>query len=463
MTVRKQAAQRNLSWLYWLGGVVLVSALTVGGYMYWQQRGSATSSGTQAQFVTLTKQPYRMTIAGPGTLAASESFDVSTDVSGTILSIASEGDRVTKGDIVAQLDPSDANRDILNATLALEKAQAQYASLNSSLANSDTSLSESLANARLNVADAERELAQAQDTLALTQQLFELGSESAEAVRDAQDDVTRLTEALISAQASVDTLSASQSYQQDGNAQDLRNAELAVQQAELTLEEAQADLASTTIYAPFDGVVSSVAVQPGSNVFSEGVLMTLIDDTTVELEAQVDETEIGQVAVGQSAELSLDAFPDETFTGVVTSISPEGRVESNIPIFDVTISLENPDLTLRPGMTAEAEIIVSEIENTATLSSTAVRTQGERSIIQVQQDDGSFAPAPVTVIDTIGLNTIIQTDLEDGTVVLIPGSESVTTSNNNQQQGVGLPGLGGPPAGGFNGGNRPAGGGGRPQ
>ena len=101
--------------------------------------------------------------------------------------------------------------------------------------------------------------------------------------------------------------------------------------------------------------------------------MTLIDDTTIELQAQVDETQIAQVALGQTAVVMLGAFPNQTFSGTVTAISPEATFESNIPIFDVVIELENADLTLRPGMTAEAEIVVQQVNNAVTLPLAALQ------------------------------------------------------------------------------------------
>ena len=105
-------------------------------------------------------------------------------------------------------------------------------------------------------------------------------------------------------------------------------------------------------------MVTAVAAEVGERASTAGALITVMDDRSLELAVQIDETEIGLVQLGQRVEQHLGALADETFVGEVTTISPVGRIQQNIPIFDVTIALDNPELVLRPGMTAEAEIVV---------------------------------------------------------------------------------------------------------
>ena len=152
-------------------------------------------------------------------------------------------------------------------------------------------------------------------------------------------------------------------------------------------------LANTQIIAPFDGVVASVIGQVGGN--SEGAssenqegvatggLLGLIDDGKLVLEAQIDETAIVQVQLDQEVEVTVDALADRVFNGKVTAIAPIARVVSNIPIYDVTIVLDNSERILRAGMTAEAEIIIREVASSITVPSRAIRTEEEESYIQV--------------------------------------------------------------------------------
>jgi HlyD family secretion protein len=252
------------------------------------------------------------------------------------------------------------------------------------------------------------------------------------------------------------TLQSSQNIRSESNEQDLRNADLSITAAQLSLERAQADLAATQLLAPFAGIVSAVNVEEGSIVSSTTPVLTLVDDSQVKLVAQVDETEISQVQLDMTAEVTFDAVPDETFTGTVTTIAPVARVENNIPIFDVTITIDNSEGKLRPGMSAQAEILIQEIENTATIPNSAIQAMGDNSSILVQQADSSFAPHPVTVITTSGLNSIVQGDLAEGSVILVADAsttpnatapEGAPNQTNNGRNG-GLPFLGDPPAGG---------------
>ena len=203
-------------------------------------------------------------------------------------------------------------------------------------------------------------------------------------------------------------------------------------------------MAATTLLAPFNGVIASLNVSEGSNVNANASVLTLIDDAQVKLEAQVDETEIGLVALGLTAEVELDALPDQSFTGEVSTIAPVARVVSSIPIFDVTVTLDNSGRLMRPGMTAEAEILIREIEDTVSVPSRSLQSVRNRSYVEVLSEDGDFALQPVKVVTTSGLNTIVQTSLVPGSEVLIPALP-VTEESTQQTTGGGfrLPFLGG--------------------
>ena len=239
----------------------------------------------------------------------------------------------------------------------------------------------------------------------------------------------------MSAQADLETLKASQQFRELANAQDVLNASIAVQQAEIDLARAQDDLDATTLTAPFTGVVAELSAQEGSNISTNQPLFTLIEDSTLELITQIDETEIALVATGLVAELTLDALPEAEVAGRVTTIAPVGRIEQNIPVFEVTIEIDNAELRLRPGMTAEAEIIVREVDSTVTVPSRAVQSVRSRSYIQVRQEDGEFGLARVEVIDTVGFNTIVAAELAPGTEVLVAEAEPTEAQQANRPRG----------------------------
>lgn len=152
---------------------------------------------------------------------------------------------------------------------------------------------------------------------------------------------------------------------------------LQLQAAELALKNAKEDLMKTEILAPFDGTVVDVGVKENDQLSSFDYASTtavhLVDTSTVKMEGVVDEIDIYQVAVGQEAIITVDALPDEEFSGKVTFISPFGTEETGVVEFAVTISLEPAEADLRGGLTATADIIVEKRENVLLLPNRAVK------------------------------------------------------------------------------------------
>ena len=148
---------------------------------------------------------------------------------------------------------------------------------------------------------------------------------------------------------------------------------------------------------------------------------------------QVDETEIGRVKVGQPADVTLDALPDGNFKGKVSRISPKATVVSNIAVFYVHVRLENPDRVLRPGMSAEAEIVSQQIDNAITVSKRAVETVRNRAYVQLLGKDGTTQRTRVRSGPDDGTNIVITSGLERGQTVVLPtrGSNATTTTGGN--------------------------------
>lgn len=143
-----------------------------------------------------------------------------------------------------------------------------------------------------------------------------------------------------------------------------------------TLEKAKINLGYATIYSPIDGVVLSKSVEEGQTVassFSTPTLFNIAADLKdMEVIADVDEADIGGVKVGQRVTFTVDSFPLLTFEGYVKEVRQEGIVESNVVTYEVVISAANPDLTLKPGMTASVEIFTLEVDCIAAVPAAAL-------------------------------------------------------------------------------------------
>jgi HlyD family secretion protein len=423
-TAGKVSRPRSRRWLWIVGSV---AALAVAGFFLAPRflgdrlpaRGGASPSST-VETMTATLQPYVLMVTGSGTLTAIQSRELAPEVTGVVATVVDAGTRVKAGDVLVQLGTDTFERSVRDAQFALEQAQAQRGSTASTQASSDTTLQQSIANAQRTIANAERDVQTKLSDLNLKKQLNAVGSESSENVRLAQNAYDTSVATLEEARLNLQTQQESQIYQGSSNEQTLRNSDLAIEAARNNLEKAQEDLTKTTIVAPFDGVVSIVNVKTGSIVSTTTAMVTIIDDSQVELPAEIDETEISKVQLGQKATVTLDALSGETFEGEVTQIAAAARIVSNIPIFDVTILLDNGNGHLRDGMSAEADITISEVADTITVPSRAVTTVNAQSIVDLLQTDGSTQSVNVQVVATKGLDSIIQGE--------IPASSKIVTT-----------------------------------
>jgi HlyD family secretion protein len=194
-----------------------------------------------------------------------------------------------------------------------------------------------------------------------------------------------------------------------------RAAEISVEQAQLDLEEAQANLAQAQLPAPIAGTVLSVDVEVGAQVTAGTSAVTLADLNGLELTVNVAEVDIGDIQVGQAAEITVDALPDEVFSGVVARIAPSSESESGVVNYPVTIQLTDADLAgVRPGMTAVADLLGEEIADSWLVPTSAVQEGDGQTVVMILRD-GQPTPITVTVQGSEGEWTVVQSaDLKEG-------------------------------------------------
>jgi HlyD family secretion protein len=160
------------------------------------------------------------------------------------------------------------------------------------------------------------------------------------------------------------------------------------------LNKSKINLEYSRIYSPIDGVILSRAVNEGQTVaasFSTPTLFTIANDLTrMQVEASIDEADIGLIRNGQKVTFTVDAFPDDQFNGEVTEVRLLPVTKSNVVTYTVIINAPNPDKKLMPGMTANITIVVEESENSLLVSSRALKFMPDSSMIGIY----SIAPPP---------------------------------------------------------------------
>jgi HlyD family secretion protein len=150
---------------------------------------------------------------------------------------------------------------------------------------------------------------------------------------------------------------------------DVLSAQAAVDQAKAALESAQLNLTNATLTAPFDGVVSSVAVNAGEASASPAV--TIVDPKALRLDVTVDEADIAKVQSGQKAAITFDSIAGKSFTGQVTGVAPSATITSGVATYAVSISISEPDM-IKAGMTGNATIVYGEQANALVVPNRAV-------------------------------------------------------------------------------------------
>lgn len=241
---------------------------------------------------------------------------------------------------------------------------------------------------------------------------------------------------------------------------DYQQAKASLSSAESSLENAKTNYGYTNITAPRSGVVVAKYAEEGSIIMagrstnagsaSGVVIVELADITKMEALVDVDETDIAQIRIGQKVNVTVDAYSEKKYTGIVTKIAPKATSESNVTTIPVTVSIDQSDINLKPDMKASCEFIIKEKKNILTVPSSFVKG-GKTGKVVFKMVGGKPKPIPVEIGILGDDNVEILSGIKAGEEICLPPDteEEQGSSNQNGRNGNGN-----------RGGNRP--GGGRP-
>jgi HlyD family secretion protein len=361
--------------------IVIALAGTGAAGVYWWQ---ADAKRLQYRTSPVERGELLSTISATGTLNAVTTVQVGTQVSGTISQLAVDfNSQVKTGMVIARIDPATFEAKFNQATADVESAKASVLNQRASVARAEADL----ANARANVVRQEVAVRDATIKRDSRIRLFREGGISQEERDSAQATYDSAVAQLEAARASV---RASEAALEVTRAQ-LTAAEAQVRQKQAVQAQAQVDLNNTYIRAPVDGVVVSRNVDVGQTVAASLQSPTLFliaqDLTKMQVDTNVDEADIGRVALDQEVAFTVDSYPGETFRGRVVQIRQAPQVVQNVVTYNTVVSVGNPELRLKPGMTANVKILVARRDNALLVPNAAFR---------VRIDEGATAAAPAT-------------------------------------------------------------------
>ncbi len=311
----------------------LIAALVVGAVVAVViVRKNSDQSGT-TQFETQEAQRGNLVVlvTATGTLQPTNKVDVGSEISGIVKSVEADyNDKVKIGQVLARIDTSKLDAQATQSRAALESARAKVLQAKATLSETRSKLSQ-------------------------------------------LEQVRELSKGQVPSQSELD---AGQAAFERAKADDA-SAAASVSQAQATLEANQTDIAKAVIRSPINGIVLTRSVEPGQTVaaaFQAPVLFTLAEDLTqMELHVDVDEADVGQIKEGQEATFDVDAYPSRTFNARITQTRYGSRTVEGVVTYETVLKVDNSDLSLRPGMTATADITVKKVEGAVLVPSAALR------------------------------------------------------------------------------------------
>ena len=359
--------------------VLILIATVIGGYLLLKKDKDTVKYRTEK----VTRGDIISSVTATGTVNPVTTVLVGTQVSGTIKHIYVDfNSPVKKGQIVAQIDP------------ATFEAQVEQSRAN-------------LLAAQSNIQKAEATLIDAKRTLERNRLLFSKGL-------IARSD-------LDSAETNYETAKAQ-----------AETAKAQAEQAKASLKMAETNLMYTRIVSPVDGIVISRNVDVGQTVaasFQTPTLFTIAQDLTkMEIHCNVSEADIGRVKTGQTAEFTVDAYPDTIFKGKVYQIRNAPITVQNVVTYDVVVKVENPDLKLKPGMTANISIIVETKRDILKIPNAALRFRPPKMEKDKRPlkgkgvwmiDNGKLTRREITLGISDGSYTEVRSGLNEGDSVIV--------------------------------------------
>jgi HlyD family secretion protein len=445
---------RKRTYIVGISGIVLIVVLSL-----W---ALGRDRATKSSFITSKVQRTSIsnTISATGTLEALRTVQIGSQVSGQVAALyADYNATVKKGQLLATLDARPAASQVTTAQAHVAASAAQVNSAEADLANQQANVAQAEANVRI----AEVALQNAKLMYERAQELESKGLVSKNDYDTAKTNLDSSDAKLQQAQAAL---------QQAQTMIRSRQASIAAAKANVTasradLERSQLGMEMTKIYSPVDGVVISRNVDVGQTVAASlqaPVLFTIANDLTqMQVKASVDEADIGKLNNDANVRFTVDAYPNDFFRGKISEIRLEPQTVQNVVTYSVIIGVANPEMKLRPGMTANLTITVDSKSDVLAVPNAAFRFTPEsatapngqaqnrrNNTIWILDEDGQPQARTVHTGITDGTRTEITGEgIAEGMAVITADTSKKTaaTPNTGQRQGggmnFGMPGVGG--------------------
>lgn len=390
---------------------LLVVLATVGGGWWWHTHRAPDEAEPATSTATVARRDFSSSVLATGAVQAQVGAEVRVGarLSGKVERLhANIGDNVTKGQIVAELEKADLQAIVGQRQAELDLAQAKLAAVEALLPKetekAKLDLDERLATRELNKKKLDRQ-----------EELCEQDATTDEELDEAVEQYSVSDTRVKSARKALEL--AETRY-----AEEMRQGRAEVARAVAALENAKVQLSYATITAPIDGVIASVSTEEGETVaagMQAPTFVTIIDLERLQVDAYVDEVDIGKVKVGQRVVFTVDTFPAVDFEGKVSAIYPKAVIQDNVVNYDVVVDIETPyHGLLRPEMTASVTIFLERRENVLAVPAKAVQRERGKNVVYVTANERTEA-REIKVGWRDGQWIEVASGLEEGETVLL--------------------------------------------
>lgn len=404
--------------------VIGISSLIITGSGYFLL--SSAGKSKEVEVVTVFRAvatPEETILSASGHVSARDKVEIGSNASGIVEFICEQGQVVQKGQVVARLDDSELQAQMLQAKAGLSAAQIKLTELQAG------SRRQEIAQARAGVAQVEARLKSARANLQRTQQLYNAGLVSRQALDDAetQSDVAQAERTTAASQYEMVNLGP--------RSEELDQARSQVELASANVQYYAALLDKKVIRAPISGIVLERFVNRGEMVtisftgqdHGSAALLTLADPNDLQVELDISEKDISKVALRQPARISLDAYADNIYQGELVEFSPKANREKGT--VQIKVKVTHPDSRWRPEMTAQVSLIQErrpkQEQSELLIPKTAVMSLGETSFVFVVKDSRASARLVKTGRELGGKVEIVE-GLQDRDTVIVSGRDHLT-------------------------------------
>ncbi|MGD0463345.1 MAG: efflux RND transporter periplasmic adaptor subunit [Tepidisphaeraceae bacterium] len=410
-------------------GIISAGAVVRG--LHKPEAGAALPDDTYV--ATVQRRDLNQEVNAPGTVASNLDVEIRCRASGEVIELPYDiGDRVKKGDVLMKLDPADELVALQAARVTLDQDHSKLEVARKTVQMAELDLATGTDKAAADVeaqkvkdANIHRKADRQRDLLA--QKLA-----SQEQYEDAQTDAVQAEDDFQAALVAQRQLK-SQAVDLDVKKEQAKQAEQQVELDQIALDNANLQLAYTTVTAPLDGVLSDLETQKGSMISSAistvggTTVMTLSDLSRIFVLASVDEADVGGVRLGQSCRITADAFPRRDFSGAVVRIAPQGQNTRNVVTFEVKIEVIDDDKELlRPEMTANVQILEETRHDAVLAPMLSLFDRDDKTYVTIVKDNNAPEDRLVQAGIDDGDNAEIISGLSAGEKILVHHNDAAS-------------------------------------